>query len=248
MQMIWTRFLAISFAAILVAMLTTGLASAQNTSSVFGPKVNEGAASAEYRFGYIPGEGAAPDRYAHRLSGGFSLDARKAVSLVLRGTDRGGPNGFEYDYIQAQLSWEVSPEDAEFWSTGFRFDARLADGDRPDQLGANWTNQFEISDRVSARAILLTTVQLGDRAADGVLLAGRGQVSYDLGGGTSIALLSFNSLGSTEDFGTGGRSQQLGPVLTGKVAGDWKWTVGNLFGLNEATPDNDFRLWIGRSF
>lgn len=232
----------------LISGLLAGEAAAQNTSSVFGPKVRDGAASADYRFGYVPGENGAPDRYAHRIAGGFSLDERRAVSLVLRGTDRGGPAGFEYDYMQAQFSWEASPEDAAFWSTGFRFDARLANGDRPDQLGANWTNQFELSDRVSARAILLTAVQSGERAADGVLLAARGQVSYDLGGGASVALLSFNSLGSTEDFGTGGRSQQLGPVVTGRIAGDWTWTFGNLFGLNEATPDNDVRLWIGRSF
>ncbi|WP_143435220.1 hypothetical protein [Henriciella aquimarina] len=223
-------------------------ASAQNTAGVFGPKVNPDTRLVEYRTAFVPGEDGGDDRYAHRLNGALSLDTRRMVRLVVQGSDRGGPDGFDFDYVQAELFWEVSDEAASQWQTGFRFDARLANGDRPEQIGVNWTNQFRLSDRLSARAIALSTAQFGDNAADGVLLAGRASLNYRLDNGYSLILESFNALGSTDDFGPDDRSQQVGPRLTGTLDSGWTWSLGALFGLNDSTPDNDLRLWFGRHF
>ncbi|MEM5517901.1 hypothetical protein WNY37_13165 [Henriciella sp. AS95] len=231
-----------------LAMASMALsAAAQNTSSVSGPKVSEGERSFEYRSAWTTEEGA-DDRFGHRLGYNHAIDGRKRLTVLIRATDRGGLEGLEYDYVQAELAIQLSDEDAAFWSTGVRIDARLGDGDRAERLGLNWTNEFVLGDRLKARLMGLSAIEFGDSAADGVLLSARAQLAYDLGEGMSVALQSYNSLGSTEDFGADGRSQQFGPVLNGRLEGEWTWTVGSLFGLNEATPDNDIRFWIGRKF
>ncbi|WP_143434596.1 MULTISPECIES: hypothetical protein [Henriciella] len=223
-------------------------AEAQNTSSVSGPNVKEGERSLEYRSAWVPAEDGADDRFGHRLGYNHAIDGRKRLTVFVLGRDRGGPDGLEYEYVQAELALQLSEEDAAFWSTGIRVDARLGNGDGPEQIGVNWTNEFKLSDRLSARLMGLSAVEFGDRADDGVKFAARAQLAYDLGEGMSVALMSFNSLGSSEDFGLEGRSQQLGATVSGKLDGGWSWTAGNLFGLNEATPDNDVRFWISRAF
>lgn len=223
-------------------------AAAQNTGGVFGPVVNPDFAEIQYRLAYVPEDDGLDHRYAQRLHGAYSLDSRRMARLIVQGRDRGGPDGFDFDFVQAELFWELSDEQATAWNSGVRFDARLSGDDRPDQLGANWTNQFRLSDRLRARAVALSAVQLGDNAADGVLLSARGSLIYDLEDGYSLALESYNSLGSTEDFGVEDRSQQLGPVLSGTLEGGWTWSGGVLAGLSDPAPDTDFRVWLGRRF
>lgn len=221
---------------------------AQNTSSVSGPKVKEGERSVEYRFAFVPGEDGGEDRFGHRLAYAHAFNTRQKLNVFARATDRGGPDGLKLDDIQAEWSFELSDEDAEFWATGVRIDFRFGNGDRAERLGLNWTNEFTLSDRIKARFMALSAVELGNTATNGVLLSVRGQLAYDLGDGMSVAVQSYDSLGTTEDFGFANRSQQLGLVLNGKMEGGWTWTVGNLFGMNDETPDNDFRVWVGRSF
>lgn len=237
---------------VLLAMITAAavmpFAAAQNTGGVFGPVVNPDERSVQYRLAYVPEEDGAGHRYAHRLHGQLALDSRRMARLVVQGGDRGGPDGLEFEFVQAELFWELSDEQATEWNSGLRFDARISGRGRPDQLGLNWTNQFRITDRFFARAIALSAVQLGDNAADGVLLSARGSLNYKLGQGYSVALESYNSLGSSEDFGLKDRSQQAGPSVSGSLDGGWGWTAGALFGLGDAAPDTDFRVRLGRRF
>ena len=223
-------------------------AMAQNTGGVFGPVVKGSERNAQYRFGLVPEQDGVDSRYAHRLHGALALDDRRLARLVIQGADRGGPDGAEFEFIQAELFWELSDEEARDWNYGVRIDARLSGDDRPDQLGLHWTNQFLINENFFARAVLLSAVQFGDNAADGVLLSARGSLNYRLPDGYGLALQSFNSLGSSEDFGLDDRSQQLGPMLSGPLAQGWSWQAGALFGVSDAAPDSDFRLWIGKDF
>ncbi len=224
------------------------IAAAQNTGGVIGPVINEGYKEVQYRLAFVPEEDGSGDRYAQRVHGAVALDKRRMARLVIQGSDRGGPDGFDFQYVQAELFWELSDEQATQWNSGLRFDARISDGDAPDQLGLNWSNQFRLTDRLSARAVALTAVQFGDNAADGVLLSARSGLFYKVSPRYNLALESYNSLGSSDDFGVKGRSQQIGPVFTVRLDDGWTWSLGNLFGLNDATPDNDIRFWFGRSF
>lgn len=246
--MITTRIWTSVFFALAAVLLLTPCALAQNTGGVFGPKVSGDERQAEYRFGFVPEEDGADHRYAHRLHGALALDNRRMARVVVQGADQGGPNGFDFQFLQAELFWELSDEQAQDWNYGIRLDARISGDNRPDQLGFNWSNQFRLTDDFFARAVLLTAVQFGDNSADGVLLSARGSLNYKLADGYALSLQSFNSLGSTEDFGTENRSQQLGPMMSGPLEQGWYWQAGALFGVGNAAPDSDLRVWIGKNF
>ena len=243
-----TYTLRLTSLALLAGAAAAPMSVAQNTGGVFGPVVDGNERSVQYRLAYVPEEDGRDHRYAHRLHGELAIDNRRKARLIVQGADRGGPDGLEFDYVQAELFWELSDEQATAWNSGLRFDARISGDDRPDQFGLNWTNQFRITDRMFARAIALTAVQTGDNSADGVLLSARGSLNYKLEDGYSVALESYNSLGSSEDFGFDDNSQQLGPTVSGKFDGGWDWTAGTLFGVSDQAPDTDFRVWLGRSF
>lgn len=231
---------------LVVAVGLSGTALAQNTSGVSGPAVREGERRLELRSAFVPGEDGGEDRFAQRANIAFALDTRRRINLIVQGADRGGPDGFDFDYAKAEFLLELTPESARRWQSGLRFDATLRNGGRADSLGINWLNQFLLGEAWSARAGLYASKAFGDNASDGVRLEARSSLSYDAGG-LSYALLSFNSIGSTEDFGLRGNRQQLGPTVSGPL-GAWSWTAGSLFGLNDASPDSDFRLWFARRF
>ena len=233
--------------ALLVASLCAGAyafsAEAQNTSSVPSPQVNAGAQEVEYRLGWIPSE----DRYRHRFDYGAALNARQAFKVFANIEDQPGEDP-RFDDINVEYLIELTPETARGWQSGIRFDGRIASGPDPDRAGLVWTNRWHIGERTQARAAAIATREFGDRATDSIAIELRASLIYDLGAGYNATLLSFSDLGTSDEFGPDGESQQLGPTLSGPIANGWSWTAGNLFGLSDAAPDNDVRFWIARDF
>ena len=222
-----------------------GIAKAQNTGGIFPPNVTEGAAAAEYRLGYRPGEDGAPDRWANRLH----YQRAMGDNLMWRVVGQvAGPDGDQdFDYVQAELFWEFS-ENTDRWRTGLRFDATYRDGNRPEELRVNWTNELALSDRWRARFILLNKVQFGDRAADGIAFETRSNLFYRTDQGISLGVESFNLHVSTEDFDFFGARQQVGPFAVIPIGQDWSVLTSVLIGANDASPDTDLRFWVTRNF
>ncbi len=222
-------------------------AQAQNTGGVSSPIVRDGTRVLDYRFAFVPGESGNKDRLAHRAQGTFSLDEKRQWRLIAQARDQGGPDGLEFDYLKTEVWWELSEETETRWHSALRFGGAIRNGGAPDAVGVDWLNQFALSEHLSARANLHTLKEFGDRAADGILLQARASLTYRLESNLDVSLLGFHALGSTDDFGLRNRAQQAGPVVSGRLGGGWGWTAGNLFGLNDETPDHDFRIWISRA-
>lgn len=229
------------------AFIACGVAEAQNTSSVSGPVVSAGDREVEYRVGWVPGEDGGGERFGHRFDYSFAINERTGVKVAANFEDEPGED-IRFDNINVEYLIELSPEDADIWQTGIRFDARLSNGPDPERIGFNWLNQWQLSDRLRARAHLIATRQIGETAQKAIALEVRSSLSWKLGGGYDIALLNFTQLGSSDDFSVGGRVQQAGPALSGKLGNGYGWTAGTLFGLSDAAPENDIRFWITKSF
>ena len=236
---------AFALSAIGCAPFAIGNAAAQNTGGVFPPMVNEGTGNVEYRIGYRPGEDGADDRIAQRIH----VQHAPNDDLLWRVVGQvAGPEGDQdFDFVQAELFWDLS-EDTDRWRTGLRFDGRIRNGAAPEQINVNWTNQFALSERWSARAILLNSVQIGDRAADGVAFETRANLFYTTANGTVLGVESYNLHGSTDDLDVFGGRQQIGPFAFLPVAQDWTLFTGVLFGANDRSPDADYRFWVTRNF
>ncbi len=211
-------------------------ASAQSLAGVFGPGVYEGDKSVQYRTAFVPEENGRDLRYAHRFHYQQSLNGDFRLRGVIVGSDTGAGD-FEYRFVQGELQWELTPEGSNVWSTGLRFDGRLADANAPDQVGVNWTNQFDFAPDWHARAIVLTTVQIGDRARDGIGLQTRFSLHRALGNGLGLNAELFNNYGFSDDFGSfEQQNHALGLTASKSLGGGWSVYGGGIFGLQKTPP------------
>lgn len=243
---IWLR---ISCVTVLLsfAVAVPKFAMAQNTGGVFPPMVNEGHKSLQYRIAINPDNAAGETGFAQRLHYQQSLNGDMMWRVVgqARKTD---DSDFDFDFLQAELFWELS-DDEDQHKTGLRFDVRLRDEDRAEQLGLNWTNQFNFDNGWSARAVALTAVQIGENAADGVNLQTRGQIARKLESGHSIGIDMFNNYGRTGNIGSfKTQGHTIGPFIAAPLGDGVSLYGGPLFGLSKAAPDLEARLWVTKGF
>lgn len=238
------------------AVLAGGLAlcaapaAAQTVGSVFGPEVNEGDRAAEWRSAFAPGEDGEDDRHAHRLHYEQALNGSVRLRGIVQGST-GDRDELEFNFVQAELLWQTVERTPGGYSSAFRFDARLNEGDdRANQLGVNWTNQWVFGEGWRLRGLVLLDADVGERARDGLFVETRLGLTRRLDNGLRIGVHSHNDYGNT-DAGFGSFEEQehrLGPVVSGSFGEGWSWFFGSLFGLSDAADDVDLQLRIGRDF
>lgn len=215
---------------------------AQNTGGVFSPVVNDGHKSAQYRSAI----NLEDDLFAQRLHYQQAINGDLMWRIVGQ-TRETSSSDFDFDFIQAELFWQISPDENDF-HTGLRFDARLRDDNRPNQLGFNWTNQWNFAENWTSRFLILSAVQFGDNDADGILLAPRAHLSRKLDSGVSMGVEYYGNFGSTDDFSIGKTGQTVGPFVSTKVAKNTNVMAGVQLGLTSAAPNTDLRLWVTQGF
>lgn len=222
-------------------------AAAQNTGGVIAPGVAGGHRAVQYRMAFAPGEGGTPDGLAQRLHYEQSLDGDRMARLVVQTATIEG-RGTEFAFVQGELLWELS-DDADAWKRGLRFDLRLRDNGGPHHIGLNFANQWALTERLSARLVGLTALQLGEGRSDGIALSSRAQLAYRLDGGLVLGVESYDIYGSTSRLRAFDRADhQVGPFVSANLGEGWQLVGGALFGVSGAARDTDLRVWFGRSF
>ena len=222
---------------------TTPQAMAQNTGGIFPPMVNEGHKSAQYRVTYDPDSEGLSQRVHYQQAINGNLMWRGLVSA--RKTDE---SDVDFDFVQAELFWELSDDD-DAWKTGFRFDARIRDDDRPGLIGVHWTNQFPVTENWNGRFVALSAFDVGNDARDGVFLQTRGNLFTRLQSGQTVGVELFNAYGSTDEIlDLDKQGHSIGPFASFPVSDNFSLFTGALFGLTDASADAELRLWITRGF
>ncbi len=238
----WRVCLPASALGLMTIMLAPN-AAAQNTGGVFSPIVDEGHKSVQYRSAFNDDTSRFNQRlhYQQAINGDF-------MWRLIGQTRETNDSNFDFDFVQAELFWEISDDDDQH-DTGLRFDARLRDGDRANMLGLNWMNQFNFDNGWRARALLLTSVQIGEEAVDGLGLQTRFQLNKRLDIGPSVGLELYNNYGTTDD-GLGSFDDQnhtVGPYVSWPFSEGWSLFTGPLFGVSDGAPDTEYRLWFTKS-
>jgi hypothetical protein len=156
----------------------------------------------------------------------------------------------ELEWFQGELQWQIRNASEHGWDSALRFDARLSkDGVNPDRFGINWSNQFSLGGPWQARAILLTTRDIGARARSGVLIRTWTQLRYRLQNGSTVAMEMFNSYGRTPSFGSFEKQKhQIGPAYTSRFGNGLSYNLGMLLGVSDAASDIDLRVFLSKSF
>lgn len=228
-----------------VLLLFAVTSRAQNTGAVFSPVVTAGHKSIQYRAAVDPDNQLGKTGFAQRLHYQQSIDG-DLMWRVIGQTRKTRDSDVDFDFVQAELFWDMS-EDGQNYRTGMRFDVRVRDGDRPDQLGVNWMNQFHYNNGWSARALLLGAVEVGSNSADGVNVQTRWQLAKRLEGDRSLGVEMFNNYGNTDDIGSfDEQSHTVGPIYSMPLNTDWAVFTGVLWGLSNSAPDTELRVWLTR--
>ena len=235
----------LAFSALHTAVLANA-AYAQGVGGVFGPVVKEGEASAQYRAGYNPDTEAFAQRLHYQQALNTSVRLRGVVQTV-----KSDESDVDFDSVRGELVWQMTPDNQD-WQSGLRFDVVLRDEDRPHTLGLNWMNQWNLSGQWGARTIVLAAVDAGDNTRDGVLLETRGQLSYSVPeSNASVGVEIFSAYGSTDDIrDLEDQNHSVGPYVNIALDKARKWRLFGevLFGVTDAAPDTDLKLWITRAF
>lgn len=215
---------------------------ASNVGGVFGPGVTQGDQSAQYRGAYDPDNNNFVQRihYQHALNDDVRL---RGVFQARKTAD----SDVDFDFFQGELQWQLKGSAKR--QQAVRLDVRIRDRGRVGSLGLNWTNQFTLSPTLSARAIVLAAVEVGNGARSGVLLQTRSSLTHKLNKRFSVSAELFSEYGSSTDFDSfDDQIHQIGPALSGKLADDWSFFSGVLVGATDASPDTSLRLWLSKSF
>ncbi len=214
----------------------------QNTGGVFGPVVNEGHQSWQYRIALD----SDTDRDAQRLHYQRSINDDFMWRVVVQRREMA--NGqHEHDYLQGELFWQL-PDIRSNWHQGVRFDLLARDDGRPYVFGLHWMSDLHFDDRWMLRTLLLTGVQFGQNRESGLALQTRASLNYKALQGFNLALSMFNRYGFVDDMpGFEEQRHQIGPTLSASLGQGWSLQAGYLKGITRSTSDDTFRLWLTKA-
>lgn len=232
-----------AFLSTIALLLILRPAFAQNTAGVFPPMVNDGHELLQYRATFNPDSNGFAQRlhYERAIDGDF-------MWRLLGQTRKTRDSDLDFDFFQAELFWELS-DDSDHWRTGLRFDARIRSEGRPGLIGVHWTNQLKLNDDTRARFLVMSSIDIGDGARDGVVIQTRADVARRLSSGIDVGVEMYNVYGSTDDFGSfDEQSHQIGPMVSVPLDGGWSVLGSVLIGVSDAAPDQNLRLWVTRAF
>lgn len=223
-------------------------AAAQNTAGVFGPIVNDGHKLAEYRYSVVEPTDNFGAPSAQRVFYEQALNDRLMGRLEYQWRDVSEQADTEFDFLRAML-WIDAGKVTERWHTGFRLDARIRDGSRPDDFAVSWTNQFELSPKVFARFVQMAFYDFGDRVENELAFETRSSVTRLLDGGHAAGVEMYNVWGRPDPFPAFDDTRhEIAPFVNWRLSPDWSLYTSAGFGLSDAAPDNQFRLRVGRRF
>lgn len=214
---------------------------ANTTAGVFGPVVNEGHRSFQYRSALDLDNHA----FTHRLHAQSALNDSVMIRGVIQGRKTDDSNS-ELDLLQAEMFWELS-QDASQSKHGVRVDLTWRDDDRPSSLGLHWMSDWTTDSNWLLRAVAMSDVQLDTNRASGVGLQTRLHASKSIQTGVRAGFELYSKYGRTNDLaGLDNQSHLIGPVVDINSASGWGFFSGVLVGLTNGSPDAQIRLWLTR--
>jgi hypothetical protein len=200
-----------------------------------------------------------------KFSAGILLLSVTAYSYASNTSGVHGP-GVKADDSSMQLRLALSPSDEnaepDNWAYRLHYQHAFNDefrgrmilqyrdrGSFPEMFAINWTNQWDLSNGIRVRGILIGAWEFGsDLASNGTEVETRGSVTKKLEGGLTVGVEMFNDFGRVGDFGSfNNQSHQIGPMIGGSL-GDLKYEVRYLAGMSSGSRDHNFGLRFNKAF
>ena len=226
-----------------LCVTSSGDARAQNTSGVIGPVVNEGHRSVQYRATYDLDN----EKFSNRTHYQQSINDDVSVRLVVQ-TKKTDDKTFDFEHVQGEILVQLTDNDQPYQS-GIRIDVRVRGNDSAKFISLNWAHQYAVTDKISLRGTTLTHVEFGDDRRRGVDLKTRASATYRHNDQFQSGVEFYNAYGYTTDILPWSKQRhQIGGFLNTKLNHGYALFTGALFGVTNATPDQELRVFLSRSF
>lgn len=244
------RLLAIGIAALTSVLAVPSESHAQTVGGVFGPNITAGDKTAEYRAAFAPVDGSGDVLFVQRVHYQHAFNESWRVRGVLQGSDTETGNQ-EFNFFQGEIQWQFLEKNRYGVSSAVRLDVRLTEGDDgADLISFNSTTQWDINEDWRTTGVVLLGRQIGNDALDGINLETRVSLLRRVNARARIGVESFNVWGNSQGGFAALNDQRhsAGPVAALSLGDGWSALGGVLFGVTDAAPDSDFRIWITKSF
>ncbi len=220
---------------------------AQNVTGVFSPTVSEDDHALEYRAAGVLDADGDNFLWAQRLHYERAISDNFRPRIVVA-TEETASNEIALDFIRLEAVWQMTPDEKSH-QMGMRFEARYRE-DGPEEIRANFINQWQLPNHWRARAILMNTLQVAERTNDELQFQGRFELSRKLPDqGMRLGLHSYVELGDTSEIKIfNGDEAEIGPFVSFDLTEKVNVYVGTLHGLTSASDDNQVRIFIDRAF
>ena len=235
---------------IIITAFPIASAAASTTGSVGSASVTKGQTAIEGRIGYSEADetSSQDERFRSRVQIDHGFTDYYAGRVVFSQDRRKGDN-LEHDAIKFENRFYLLDKEDYGFDFGFRAAYSHKDGDKkPSSL------EFGLYELIPLQNFELRLNQIfahdvGEDAEDGVSGELRAQVTYPVFTDHRIGLEGFHDFGDLSDLnGWDTQSHTFGPVLKGKLGGNFKYETGYRAGISDAAPDHSFKFFIGRAF
>ena len=215
---------------------------------IFPPIVSEGHQSIQYRAAVNSESNVSDFGFAQRLHYQRAING-DFMWRIIGQTRRTAESDVDFDLFAAELYWELSNDDDNH-KHALRLDGHIRDRGQSDRIGLDWSHQWSLKNDWSVRAILLTGIEVGDNSADGINLQTRTRLTKKLENNVTVGFENYSNYGNTGgDIGSfNDQNHTIGPVISFPVGNGFSIFGGPLFGISDAAPDVETRLWITNSF
>ncbi len=235
----------VAFAALFSATAFVGPASAQDVNGAPNPDVNAGDRTLSLRLAYSPPADGDPFAFAEQVAYQMSLSEAWSVRVsVQHGTRDGSDFSFRAAQIDAQFQFAEDQDVG--WDGSLLMVVRAPDqGDGPGRAGGAFAAKVLLDARWELRGVVFASGEFGLNARNGMTLGTRMEATRDIGAKVRVGALLVDGFNTTARFGTfNEQNHQLGVVVKGFLTNAVSYNAGALFGVSEAAPAAELRLFL----
>lgn len=228
-----------------LAAQAVSVAWAQDVNGVPNADVNAGAESISFRTAFQPASSGRPYAYAQQVAYQRSFSDSWSTRLSIQHGTRNGTD-FGFRFLQADVQYQFAEDQKYGWDGSILLIARVPDdGDGPGRLGAAIAAKYTPDIHWEMRGVVFAGHEFGLGSRNGVALATRVEATRDIAAKVRVGAMLVDNFNTSAHFGSfNEQSHQAGIVAKGFLTHSLSFNAGAMFGISDAAPDEEFRLFL----
>ncbi len=229
----------------LFALLAAFCTEASASDKVSSPNVTEGKMDIEYRGGFDTDEDAKKDnRQVNKFVVNYGATDRLRPELKIV-TDNDTTKDFIISSVETGIRWQFFKPDEAFLSSAAEINYKLStESAKPDRAELKFLFGKTI-DKFNLLSNISWEEQVGEDSKNGRAFKFAASGNYKIEDYFMPGLEYYADTGNLRDGNTySEQKHSLGPVIYGKLAENFKYEAGYLFGISDSAPNGRAKLLL----